>query len=932
MNQDPVSVTRSEKVQQSLYRIAEAALTEPGMSDLCRSIHRIIAELMPADNFFLTLWDEEKDEVSFPYFVDEQDEQYPTGKAEKGLTDLMLRTGEALLVTPPDFEELVRAGQAILVGTPAACWLGVPLKLKGKTIGGLVVQSYTDREAFGPAEKEILQFVSSQVALVVQRKQAEEALRASEEKYREVVNLLPLTIFETDQTGRFTFVNECALATFGYSRADFARGINAIETIAPEDRGRAGQRIGWILAGNRSEGSEYTMQRSDGSRFPGTIISAAIFSGGKPAGMRGTVIDVSRLRDTETALRESEASYRSFLQTFPGIAFCGAMDFRPIFFHGRVEEITGYKFQEMLDQEITWDKLIHPDDLPLIADTIRKIHDEPRFSVEREYRIIRKDGQHRWIHEFSGNVCDEQGRPCQVRGTLYDVTERKRAEQKLDQSERQFRSLIENASDVITVMDADSRIVYVSPSVERAQGFRPEELIGRSALDLIHPDDREHVRTAILLALSERPEGRKIECRFQHKDGGWRVMESVGHNLLGDPAVRGVVVNSRDITDAKQLEEELLRSRKLESLSLLAGGIAHDFNNILSGILGNISMAKLIGGNAGEVAELLTEAERACLRARDLTTQLRTFSRGGAPVKRTASVQELIRESMTFALRGARSKCEFQIPRDLWPIEVDEGQLSQVLHNLALNADQAMPDGGAIEVGAENVHLEEEAGSPRRQGKFIRIWVRDNGVGIPADHLRKVFDPYFSTKDKGRGLGLATSYSIVQKHDGFFKVASSPGSGTTFEVFLPASSRQLERKPPAAATLVRGKGCVLVMDDEEVVLRVITKMLKHFGFETVPAPAGAEALRLYGERLREGRRFDLVILDLTVPGGMGGKETIERLRELDPEVKAVVSSGYSDDPVLSDFARFGFQGVIAKPYRIEDLARLLEGLFPQPHP
>ena len=932
MNQDPVSIARSEKVQQSLYRIAAAALTETGMSDLCGSIHRIIAELMPTDNFYLTLWDETRDEVSFPYFVDEQDDEYPAGKSEKGLTDLMLKTGEAMLVTPADFDELVRAGRAVLVGTPAACWLGVPLKIKNKTIGGLVVQSYTDRNAYGLTEKEILQFVSSQVALVVQRKQAEEALRSSEEKYREVVDLLPMTIFETDLAGRFTFVNDCALATFGYTPDDFERGLYAIDMIAPEDRAKAGERIAWILEGNRSDGLEYTAIRKDGSRFPGIVISAAIIADGKPVGMRGSVIDISRLRAAESALKESETSYRSFLQTFPGIAFCGSMDFRPIFFHGRVKEITGYTLDELQENALTWDQLIHPEDWPRIAESIRMVHDVPGFTVEREYRIVRRDGQHRWIHEFASNVLDENGQPCEVRGTLYDITERKLAEQKLAQSESQFRSLIENSTDVIMVIDAKSRILYVSPSVERVLGYRPEELIGRSSLDFSHPEDLELVRQAVEETLTTRPQGRKIEHRFRHQRGAWRILESLGHNLLADPAVRGLVINSRDITEAKLLEEELLRTRKLESLSLLAGGIAHDFNNILSGILGNISMAKLLGGSTGEVSDLLMEAEKACLRARDLTNQLLTFSRGGAPMKRTASIRELIRESVAFALRGAKSKCEFQIPRDLWPVDVDEGQLSQVLHNLALNADQSMSGGGVVTAGAENVDLGAGAASPQHQGRFVRIWVHDRGVGIPAEHLRKIFDPYFSTKETGRGLGLATSYSIVEKHGGFFKVTSLPGTGTTFEVYLPASTRQMERRTPPVATLIRGKGCVLIMDDEEIVLRVIVKMLRHFGFEAVTAPSGEVALELYRQRLKAGHKFDLVILDLTVPGGMGGKETMERLRELDPEVKAVVSSGYSEDPVLAEFSEHGFLGVIAKPYRIEDLAKLFHEIMPPPKP
>ena len=383
----------------------------------------------------------------------------------------------------------------------------------------------------------------------------------------------------------------------------------------------------------------------------------------------------------------------------------------------------------------------------------------------------------------------------------------------------------------------------------------------------------------------------------------------------------------QDVTEKRKLEDEVAKANKLEDLGLLAGGIAHDFNNLLTAILGNVVLARIETEPDSEVAEILLEAERAAGRARDLTQQLLSFARGGAPVRRALSLAELLSESSSFMLRGSASRCEFTIADGLWPVEVDEGQISQVVQNLVINADEAMPGGGLIRVSAENVELGDGHGLPLPSGPYVRVSVADNGVGIPPEHLSRVFDPYFTTKRKGSGLGLASCYSIIKRHEGHINLQSDQGVGSTFSIYLPAARDAVQAEAMATAAPVKGDGLVLVMDDEEVVRNVLQRMLIRLGYRVETAADGREAVEMYKRAKAEEHPFDAVIMDLTVPGGMGGLDAMAELVRYDPAVRAVVSSGYSNDPVMSEYRRYGFLRMMSKPYRIEDLGQTLRRLL-----
>ncbi len=482
----------------------------------------------------------------------------------------------------------------------------------------------------------------------------------------------------------------------------------------------------------------------------------------------------------------------------------------------------------------------------------------------------------------------------------------------------------------VLTTDIQGRITYMNTMAEELCGWQQRDAMDRSIEEVArfldaglskaddHPVTHVLEHGTALHPLDHYP-------LFDRATGERPVVYSVsplrgeGGNLLG------TVLILRDMTERIRLDEERLKASKLESLGLLAGGIAHDFNNLLTTILGNLSMSKAWFNSRDHLYDFLSEAEHASLRAKKLTHQLLTFAKGGTPLKKTLGLQQVISDAATFALSGSSTRCQCDIPDDIWMVEADAGQIGQVIHNLAVNAQQAMPHGGELVIHGENVTLNQEQAhkaSLPTQGKFIKLTLQDQGTGIPPHALHKIFDPYYSTKTTGNGLGLSTAYSIIKNHHGSITVTSVHGQSTTFTIYLPAAPETLPASttPPSPLT---GEGRVLVMDDEESIRLVLREMLQYLGYDVQCAAEGKEALERYQEAFHAQKPFHAVILDLTVQGGLGGKDTIQQLRQFDPHVKAIVASGYCNDPVLSRYSTFGFQGVVAKPFRLTELSEVL---------
>jgi len=489
----------------------------------------------------------------------------------------------------------------------------------------------------------------------------------------------------------------------------------------------------------------------------------------------------------------------------------------------------------------------------------------------------------------------------------------------LQNSKKRLETIIDSSEDIIFLKDRDLRYQIANKAHEKLFNIKVHDILGETDFDFMPKEVAEGCRKSDEQALIA-PDSVDIEeyvmGRYYHALRQ-RITDEEGN-------VTGIVGIIRDVTSNKKIEEERIRSSKLESLGVLAGGIAHDFNNLLTGIIGNASLARMLCNPEDKVYKRLTELEDASLRAKDLTQQLLTFAKGGAPIKKTTSIASLLRDSATFAMRGSNITCDFSIPEDLSPVEVDEGQITQVIHNLIINAEQAMPKGGLIKVSAGNISVSPSTGLPVQDGEYIKITVSDTGIGIPKENLIRIFDPYFTTKEEGSGLGLATVYSIIKNHGGYVTAESESGAGTTFYIYLPASShKEIAPEKVVEEEPIHGKGRLLVMDDEEIVRAVAEAILTELGYEVEFALDGASTIEAYKLAKKSGNPFDAVILDLTIPGGMGGKDTIKKLLEIDPTVKAIVSSGYSSDPIMSDFTEYGFSAVIAKPYKVAELSMIV---------
>ena len=509
--------------------------------------------------------------------------------------------------------------------------------------------------------------------------------------------------------------------------------------------------------------------------------------------------------------------------------------------------------------------------------------------------------------------------------------------QELEQKKETLSVTLRSIGDGVITTDTSGKVVFLNKIAEKLTGWSNDEAYGKDSTEvfnIINEKTREKCANpaqkvleigSIINLANHTALITKTGSTISIADSGAPIRDR-------NSRIIGVVIVFRDVTHENMLEEELLKSKKLESIGILAGGIAHDFNNILAAIMGNIDLAgHFIHDDAERAEELLQAAKKASKRAVKLTNQLLTFSRGGNPVKESAALPKIVSESADFILQGSKVSCRYSFAEDIWPVDVDAGQISQVVQNIILNGIQAMPEGGIIDVDGKNcTDLTKETLLSAHDGNYVRIRIHDQGIGIPHQILDKIFDPYFSTKQLGNGLGLAICYSIIQKHDGYITTSSSPGEGTTFTIYLPAHPDiPADSKENPVLNTAAEASHIMVMDDEEMILNVVHSQLTSLGHKTLLVKDGQQAVDKYREMQNAGKTVDLVILDLTIAGGIGGEETAENLLKIDPQAKLIVSSGYSNDPVMADYKNFGFQASLTKPFDLKELSDALSAVLQQ---
>jgi PAS domain S-box-containing protein len=753
---------------------------------------------------------------------------------------------------------------------------------------------------------------------VDEREAVEKKLRDSEERFRSLAESSPNMIF-MNQGGKVVYANKACEEIMGYSRKElYEKDFNFLSIIAPESHDQ-------VLASyeNHKNGREvlpyeYTLLTRGGRRIEAIITTKLVELNGVHT-IIGIVTDITERKQVEEALRVNEERFRTVFQYAPiGIAIANRNE---IFI--RVNQnfchLLGLDESEALGK--SYMDVTHPDDRAASRQHMQALTEGSCDHYEHEKRFIKKNGDSMWAIVRVTGIRDQNGVIRYFLGLVEDITERKRIDIALRESHDTLVTVLESIDADVYVADMDTYdVLYANRSMENSFG---KGLIGKKCYQVLRKESRPcaHCNNDHLLSDEGKPLSQRSGEMYNPVTRRWYIDYDRAIKWIDGRYVRLQVAT--DITEKKKMEEEIQKAEKLESIGVLAGGIAHDFNNILAAILGNVSLAKMRIERDDKNFFLLEEVEKASARATALTKQLLTFSKGGTPVKKMASISEIVRESASFALRGSNAKCTFDIPEDIWFAEVDEGQISHVFHNLIINADQAMPDGGIIHIQGRNLQVDAHDGLPLDPGMYLEISLHDQGKGIPEDYIPKIFDPYFTTKHRGSGLGLATSYSIIKKHRGHIQVDSQLGEGATFLVYLPASEQAARAPITDDIGRFNGSGKILVMDDEEMIRDLASEMLSTLGYDTVVVQDGCEAVEMYREALSSGEPFIAVILDLTVPGGMGGREAAEKLQELDPGVRAIVSSGYSTDPVLSNYREYGFCSVAVKPYKIDDMGRIL---------
>lgn len=961
---------RSARLQNVLYQIAQATSSSRDLPELLAVIHQQLSTLISANNFFVALYDEETGNYRFPYWVDEHDDDFSPQPMPKSLTEYVRKTGRALFADEALVRELKECGEILQVGPPSNVWMGVPLKARGGVIGVVAVQDYGVGEGYSRRDLDLLSFVSDNIALAIERKQNDEALRESEARFRTMVEHAPEAIVVFDaHAGRFVSVNQNAVQLFGMPEEALLQ-VGPFE-VSPERQpdGRlssesAREKIEMALNG-QSPVFEWVHLNAAGREVQCEIrlVRLAYF---RRELLRASITDITERKLAQKALEESESRYRRLVEQSPEtiavhsegrLVFINAAGLR-LLGAGSAEEVIGRPVLEFL----------HSDYRDVAQQRIIRLQKEGSVPPLEE-KIVRLDGRVVDV-EIAGSAVFFQGKNA-VQLIIRDITQRKK-------SEAVLRNIAEGVSGATGEAFFRKLVTYLTDTLETDYAFIGQVTGGNadkvSTIAVCHDgkiiDNFEYFLDSTPCAnLLERGSCSHIgDVQEQFPDDimlkelgiqsylGTPLFDSANHVLgimvvlscrkIDNPALvestlkifaaraSAELERKRSEEERLKLEAKIRHTQKLESLGVLAGGIAHDFNNLLTGILGNAGLALMDAPPDSTLHHCLENIEKTTLRAADLCQQMLAYSGRGKFVLQPLDVNLLIQEMVTLLKVSISKKVilDYHLSAGLPAVEGDATQIQQVMMNLITNASEAMGEtSGRIIVSSYLGHFDgqpeegEYLSNELAAGEYVFLEVRDDGVGMERTTLERIFDPFFTTKFTGRGLGLAAVLGIVQSHGGAIVIKSAPGSGTTFKVLLPGCNQPALPLPGKLQGhhAWRGSGKVMVVDDEETIRNVSTQILTNSGFEVITAADGYEAVEIFS---KDPAQVDLVLLDMTMPH-LDGEETLHKLRGLRQDIPIILSSGYNDQELVTRLADQKMAGFLQKPYQPAELVTKIKEIL-----
>jgi PAS domain S-box-containing protein len=747
-----------------------------------------------------------------------------------------------------------------------------------------------------------------------ERKQAEESLRKSEAKFRAVVENSNDGIIFADASAIIHFRSPSYNKINGFTDEE-RLGKSGFDTVHPDDVDMI--RSDWAKLVQHPESSiktEYRIRHKDGSwRWIGTN-GRNLLHHPDVASIVISSRDITERKRTEDALRKSESRYKMLFDAIPESVLLIGPDNRVVAANRASARLYGYESPQQL---VGFDTrmLIAGKDRERAAQIQTKVLQGEEGPV-RQYTEVRRDGSEFIAEVLSTTIHGSQKEVIGYIGITRDITEINRAEIELKKSAALIRTAIENLPIIFYMIDCEGTFRLSIGAGLKGLGLEQNQVVGQSVFDVYK--DFPEIINSIRRALS----GETVNFE-SHVAGSSFLNIGVPFSEMSE-GPGGIVAVALDITERKNAEDALRNMQKLESLGILAGGIAHDFNNLMCGIFGYIDMA-IEETKEGKVTQYLSKAMNQIDRAKGLTQQLLTFAKGGAPIRKTGPLFPFVKETAQFALSGSSVSCRFEISDDLRTCEFDTNQIGQVIDNIVINAQQAMPCGGTIDVFAKNVLPGDKIPATLVAGNYVVISIKDSGIGIPKEILSRIFDPFFTTKATGHGLGLATCYSIINRHGGCIDVESEPGKGSTFHIYLPAATGSDISSAKKSTAKHKGSGTFLLMDDQEAMRDTVGDMLDSLGYMVVCKENGKDAIDFVTSEYKANRKIAGMLFDLTIPGGMGGKEAVVEIRKLDACAKTpvFVASGYAEDPVMANPVEYGFTASIGKPFKKTELVKLL---------